>query len=261
MLNRESLRNGERLFREYLQSYDLSDGMIKAKVKHSYKVERNSLAIAEALQLSEEAIVLAGLIGLFHDIGRFEQARIYHNFRDYETIDHADFGVKELEKNDFVNAIVPSEYRDTFLAAIRNHNKLKIEDGLGVEALLQAKIIRDADKIDILRLRGTHEEDDDLNINKDELERDTISDYAFETFLKHEPIVSTLRKTKLDGTISICCFIFDLNYAYSYRKILENDSILGLLKYYDFTDMETQRRVNVIIEDSKTYLQSKLQGI
>ena len=36
------------------------------------------------------------LIGLLHDIGRFEQVKVYDTFSDIDSIDHADYGVEIL---------------------------------------------------------------------------------------------------------------------------------------------------------------------
>jgi putative nucleotidyltransferase with HDIG domain len=45
-------------------------------VIHTYHVADNARNIAEKLKLSKEDIELAELIGLLHDIGRFEELKI-----------------------------------------------------------------------------------------------------------------------------------------------------------------------------------------
>ena len=55
------------------------------------------------IEIPEESIIL---IGLLHDIARFEQYTKYKTFRDSISIDHGDLGVeilfeeKEIEKYD-----------------------------------------------------------------------------------------------------------------------------------------------------------------
>ena len=46
--------------------------------------------------------------------------------------------------------IEPSKYDEIIRKDIINHNKFAIEEGLTEEELLFAKLIRDADKIDII---------------------------------------------------------------------------------------------------------------
>ena len=53
--------------------------------------------IAEYLGLAEEQVKLAELIGLFHDLGRFEQVRLADTFSDKDSgINHAEQSNKVL---------------------------------------------------------------------------------------------------------------------------------------------------------------------
>lgn len=69
-------------FKEYVKNYDPEDKQVKLKIEHIERVSQLAKNMAEELKLSEEDIALAELIGLLHDIGRFEQIRIYHTFVD-----------------------------------------------------------------------------------------------------------------------------------------------------------------------------------
>ena len=58
-------------FKEYLKDYNLEDGSIQLKIRHTYEVVNKSEYIAKGLGLDKENIELAKLIALLHDIGRF----------------------------------------------------------------------------------------------------------------------------------------------------------------------------------------------
>ena len=61
-------------FKIFLDNYEeKSDVSFKLKVIHTYHVADNAREIAKKLNLSKEDIELAELIGLLHDIGRFEE--------------------------------------------------------------------------------------------------------------------------------------------------------------------------------------------
>ncbi len=76
--------------------------------------------IAEDLNLTSEEAVLAQLIALLHDIGRFEQLRIYNTFRDIDSIDHAELGIKILFKDGIIrNFIKETKYDDIIYKAIK----------------------------------------------------------------------------------------------------------------------------------------------
>ena len=80
--------------KKFLDKYeDKSDLSFNLKVTHTYYVAENSKNIAEKLNLSKEDIELAELIGLMHDIGRFEELKITKELNSIK-FDHATYGSK-----------------------------------------------------------------------------------------------------------------------------------------------------------------------
>lgn len=92
-ISRDHVKN---VFQAYTDRYDASDGKIKLKIDHTYRVAAICERIAESLSLSSEDVDLAWLLGMLHDIGRFEQLKRYGTFSDAQSIDHAHFGVELL---------------------------------------------------------------------------------------------------------------------------------------------------------------------
>ena len=83
------------------------------------KVAELSEMIARGIGMDEENVQLAKVIGLLHDIGRFEQLRRFHDFRDYLTVDHAQLGVEILKENHLIRSFVEDEkYDDIIFQAI-----------------------------------------------------------------------------------------------------------------------------------------------
>ena len=89
------LRNAKEALENYLDGYERENDKVKLKIIHTYGVVECSRKIAEGLKLSEEDCKLAQIIGLLHDIGRFEQLKSYDSFEP-ETMNHAAYGVKIL---------------------------------------------------------------------------------------------------------------------------------------------------------------------
>ena len=83
-------------FTKYVNNYDMNDENIRLKYNHSIRVMELSRKYAQILGFNDEDIYLATLIGLLHDIGRFEQLKVYHSYNDRETIDHAEYGIEQL---------------------------------------------------------------------------------------------------------------------------------------------------------------------
>ena len=67
-------------FELYLNGYDRKDEKVYLKIVHTYGVVDCSEEIARRMGLGEEDIFLAKIIALLHDIGRFEQLKLYDSF-------------------------------------------------------------------------------------------------------------------------------------------------------------------------------------
>jgi putative nucleotidyltransferase with HDIG domain len=80
-----------------------------------------------AQNLSEEDKRLAHIIGLYHDIGRFEQDKVFNSFYDIKTFDHGDYGVEVLFEQGLIREIpIEEKYYKIIEKAIKNHNKYNI---------------------------------------------------------------------------------------------------------------------------------------
>jgi len=147
--------NATTWFSDYCDSFvDLTEEQkinFEIKKQHSLRVAEISLFLADKLLLPEEEKQIAFLTGLLHDIGRFRQLVEYNTFNDEKSIDHAELSVQIL-KELHLQESMKSSNADIILTAILNHNKYKIHEGLKSNELMHAYIIRDADKLDILRV-------------------------------------------------------------------------------------------------------------
>ena len=141
-------------FKDFLEEYeDKSDLGFELKIIHTYHVAENAKKIAEKLNLSKKDIELAELIGILHDIGRFEELKITKELNSVK-FDHAGHGSEMLfEKGMIRKFIEDNQYDNIIKRAIENHSKLEIQKDLDERTLLHSKIIRDADKIDNYRVK------------------------------------------------------------------------------------------------------------
>nr|MCR4902705.1 HD domain-containing protein [Butyrivibrio sp.] len=85
-INREQVK---KIFADYTADYDINDVKVRLKVDHTYRVAELCDKIAQSLYLSKEDTDLAWLLGMLHDIGRFEQLRRYNTFIDAVSVNHA----------------------------------------------------------------------------------------------------------------------------------------------------------------------------
>ena len=142
------IENAKKQFLEYVKNYDINNGRINIKMRHILRVAENSKLIAQDLNLDDEKVKLAELIGIFHDIGRFEQVKLYNTFSDKDSgLDHAEYSLKVLYEDGLIKKFLDTNKYDNIIkTAVYNHNKPQIASNISDEELLFSKIIRDADK-------------------------------------------------------------------------------------------------------------------
>ena len=252
-----NIEKAKKEFEIFVQQYDLENEKIKRKFGHSFRVMEKAGQIAKSLSLPNEEIELSKLIGLLHDIGRFEQERIYKTFKDHESIDHGDLGVEILKKNKYIRKYIEEDkYDNIILKAIKNHNKFKIEEGLSKQELLFAKIVRDADKLDIF-YEGVEmfwtksEEIEQVNNSK-------LSDNVIEAFNNNNLIDRKVVLTKADRIISFIGFIFDINFKYDFEVLKKEDYINKILDKFEFIDEVTSNKMKNARGIANEYIEKQL---
>jgi len=244
----------KKAFKEYVKKYNPEDEKIKIKIVHIEKVAENSKRIAQNLGLSQEDVELAELIGLLHDIGRFEQVRLYHTFVDKDSINHGKYGAKILFEDGLIrNFIKDNKFDKIIKLAIVNHNRADIEEDLTERERLHAKIIRDADKTDIFRILISG--DKKAIWEKADLSDDKISDEIYREFVEDKRINYKERKTSADILVSHFNYVYDLNFPETRKIIRDNKYIDKLYQRFKFNDAETMKRFNEIYRLSKEYIE------
>ena len=246
-----NISNANNEFFKYVDQFDLTDESIKGKKFHSIRVQEISKKIAEDLNLNKEYINIAILIGLLHDIGRFEQKKQYNTFNDNNSFDHGDYGANLLKKS-IRNYINFDKYDNIIIQAIKNHNKAQIDSNLNDDELLFSKIIRDADKLDIMY--------ETINIfftGKEEfISNLTLSDYSYNCIKKNGIVLNSYNTdfNYLDNIVRCIAFIFDLNFKKSFEIIKENNYISRIIKRFNYKNKDTQIRMNEIEEIANKYI-------
>ena len=248
------IEEAKKAFKEYAKKYNPEDEKIKIKIAHIQRVARNSKRIAQNLKLSQEDIELAELIGLLHDIGRFEQVRLHHTFVDKDSINHGEYGAKILFEDGLIRKFINDDRFDKIIKlAIINHNRADIEEGLTEREILHAQIIRDADKTDIFSVLVSG--DKKAIWEKADLSDDKISDEIYREFVEEKRINYKERKTSADILVSHFCYVYDLNFPETRKIIKENKYIDKLYKRFIFNDIETAKRFEIIYKLAKEYIE------
>lgn len=254
------IENCKNEFLKYTKGFNLQNEGIKRKQLHSLRVMEESKKVAEALKLSKEDEKLAELIGLLHDIGRFEQYNRGNTYLNEMLLDHANLGVEVLVKDDYIKKYTNNEnYISIILTAIKNHNKFKIEEDLNEEELLFAKIIRDADKLDIL-YEGTQ-----IYWNtqreKESVENSKISVKIEQQFKAERPVkkYGNERNDTVDGLLILLSYIYDINFKETLRIINKEDYVNKILNRFEFKDDKTKEQIENLRKILLRYIKLSLR--
>lgn len=250
-------------FEEYLRNYPNTDRVV-LKVAHTKRVMNNNIDLAKSLQLTQEDINLAGLIGLLHDIGRFEQVKIYDTFIDSKSINHAIFSSEQLFKKGLIRKFIKDDkYDEVIKAAIENHNKFEIETGLSDRALLHSKMIRDSDKIDIYV--QVLESDPQLVFDGSYDCNDTISEKILSDFREYKCIETKDMNCKADDLVRKVALIYGLYYPQSLQAIKQQDLINKLIDYFKksfkFSNKQTLKAIDTLGKIANSYIEHKVNFI
>lgn len=203
-------------FELFLKNYDMTIPNAKKKYNHTFEVVKLMDLLARRLGLNNEQIELAKVIGLLHDLGRFEELKVRDGKFDDCNFDHANWATIYLfEIGHIRDFIKDNKYDSIIKCAIYNHNKLTIERNLSKEELLFSKMLKDADKIDIFRVMALNSK----NIFSTEVNPSALEDFKNKKLIKNTDI-----KYPSDNTLKILAFLFDINFEESFDILMETDN-------------------------------------
>ena len=125
------------------------------KAAHTRAVLENARRMTRHEKFEPRLARACLLAALYHDLARFEQYLRFHTFRDRESCNHGLLGVKILKREARL-AGEDARTRKIVLAAVGLHNRFALPAHLPRHTELAAHVVRDADKLDILRVMDEH---------------------------------------------------------------------------------------------------------
>ncbi len=250
------IQKAKKALKEYASNYDIENERIRVKIGHIERTANIAKQIAESLKLDIEEVKLAELIGLLHDIGRFEQVKRYNTFMDKNSVNHGELGVQILFEEGLIqNFIEDRQYDEIIRKSILNHNRGKENLKFSSEKEeLHSRIIRDADKTDIIYALTFEEKE--VAWEKADLSKEKMTDEIYREFVENKNINYKERKTPIDILVSHFCYVFDFNYPYGLQIIKEKGYYEKIYQRFKFEDKETEDRMNYIYQTVKEYLEN-----
>ncbi|WP_373212003.1 HD domain-containing protein [Ruminococcus sp. 5_1_39BFAA] len=247
-------------FEEYLNEYDREDEKIKLKIVHTYGVIGCAREITRRMELSQEDRELAAIIALLHDIGRFEQIKLFDSFQP-DTMDHAAFGAKLLFEGEkpMIRRFVREDCFDEIIhTAIAKHSDFKLEGIADKRTLLHAKLIRDADKLDNCRVKLVESVETMLGMDKEAAGKGKISPKVWESCMKKESVLSADRQTGVDYWVSYVAQYYDVNFPETWEIIKEKNYVRRIVERLHYKDPETFQKMEQLTAEMEAYMESEI---
>lgn len=225
--------------------------LLALKLHHSFRVSDEAGRLARELGHDETGVGHAEILGLLHDVGRFPQYRDFGTFYDAVSVDHGELGW-ETVSNSRVLEFLEEGSMFAILDGIRYHNKKEIPRGIRPGSLHMVRLVRDADKLDVFELvQGYLEEGRIRELLPRIPETGKISEELVETLAKNGQASYGQVTCMADFLLVQLSWVFDLNYAPSFQRILDRRVIERIEKR-----LPAEPRVRSLIEKARKYAQS-----
>ena len=229
--------------------------MVHFKMRHTQRVRKMIVQLAESNGLDRSQLLLANAIGLFHDIGRFPQWAMWSTFNDAVSANHGSFGAAILSDAEILQVLSPEE-QNIILVAVQNHNARSLKTDLTEEETLFLKLIRDADKLDIFHVHANYRPGEDPCLDKMMKgglpNEPTVSDEIVDQLLAGKIPSKRCVRTQSDAKLIVLGWVFDLSFSLCHQIVIEN-SIVDILCKALPSNQKIQDLKNLMLQHLKKH--------
>ena len=214
-------------FHDYVRGFYGDDDYINANLKlkedHTYAVCLETTYLAEQLGFEENDRLIAQTIALLHDVGRFEQFIKYGTYNDPRSINHCALALDVLRQNNVLDGLDRRE-KEIIETAIELHGSKALPSNLDRDIALFAKLIRDADKIDVYRVlidcyKKYMANPDRFNLELEFPDEPYYSPHVVEAILEGRLIDYSELRTLNDMKLLQLGWVFDVNFPEALARI------------------------------------------
>jgi hypothetical protein len=225
-------------FTDYARSFYTDDPFIHENIvlkeEHTHRVCEFAMRIASSTGLDAHEKALAYLSALLHDAGRFEQFTRYKTFRDALSEDHGLLGIRVIAEQSFLKDLSDDD-KNIVREAVRNHNRISVDETLDKRTTFHAKILRDSDKLDIIALHldyfGQRKHSPRPGLESSFSDTPGYSSEIVDLIMQSAPVPHSFRKNYTDFILVQLGWLLDLNFPFSYRYAREHDYVGKILAY------------------------------
>ena len=242
-----------KVFEQYIKKFDMNKGNIKAMYFHSIKMMELCKDIASNLGIfTEEEIKVCGLIGLFHDISKFDNKN-----KNFIVLDDDNDLTKEsidllFDSNKLIREITKDESYDKIIKiAIYCHNKKGLPKGFDKKTLHYCMVLQDAHIIENFRMI--------INYPYMDMYIDNFPNtLVYNTFRSYKVIDSKISDNDADKILEVMSGIFGIHYIYSYYLLKEESCVNKLFQALHINDRNIRKFFLQVVKVLNVYIDRKI---
>lgn len=262
-MEQKKLESFKKWFTDYVAGFYGTDKFINDHIKlkevHTQKVCEESKFIADSISLDTNKKRLAEIIALFHDVGRFEQFAKYRTYKDAQSVNHSLLGVKILRDKKVLEGLDKSE-QSLIEKVVQLHGVAKLNSDLPEQVMLFLKLIRDADKLDILRVMLMYFNAYKANPKEYqyEMEFPDVPEYSnnvLKSILRGEPVDYSSLQTFNDLKLLLLGWVYDINFPVTFKMIKERHLLEQIIDF-----MPASKEIDEVKKRVLDYVDSKIKS-
>lgn len=235
------------------------DRHVRLKEDHTARVCEEMRFLTEALRLEAEDANLAQAAALLHDLGRFEQIRRYRTYVDPKSVNHCLLGVKILDQERILDGIATVE-QTILRAAVQWHGARTLPEDLEERTGLFCRLIRDADKLDVLGLlienfRRYYADPDHFDLEVEFPDEPRVSEHVLEAILNNHLVDYRQIRTLHDAQMVLLGWVFDMNFVPAIKKVLDRQYLHQIAAF-----LPRQPQIQQAVDHILRYTHSRIQS-
>jgi len=191
--------------------------------------------LADELGLTDNQKWIAEAIALFHDIGRFKQFITYRTYHDPRSVNHSLLGLEVLRQTKALDDLKIKE-RQLIEKAVEYHGLKELPDNLDGECLLFSKLLRDADKLDVLYVvtqyyKQYRDNPEEFKLELEFPDEPRYSAEVVEEILCEQRVDYRRLQTMNDMKLCQLAWVYDVNFTATLKRLRQRRL---LEKMFDF---------------------------
>ena len=231
-------------FDDYVAGFYGDDEFVNANIKlkedHSKRTCEEMAYLVEGLGLEPNQRRLLEAISLLHDVGRFEQFVKYRTYNDPKSVNHCLLGLDVLNRTKLLEDL-EADQRQLIEKAIEYHGARQLPKDLDGRCLLFCKLLRDADKLDILYVVTEYyvqyrDNPDEFELEVELPDKPGYSAQIAEDILLGRKIDYHRLQTLNDMKLLQLAWVYDVNFTPTLKRIKQRRFLEMLVDFLPRTE-------------------------